>query len=75
MLYPSRESGIQYKGIRSAPYMIRFISTFMNPIKRINNDEQVVELLKSYDVGKILIFFLKLDFVLIIFFKIIICRL
>ncbi|OXU20522.1 hypothetical protein TSAR_015773 [Trichomalopsis sarcophagae] len=49
MLYPSRESGVQYKGIRSAPYMIRFIHKFMNPIIRVNSDEELMKLLKSYD--------------------------
>ena len=51
MLYPSRESGVQYKGIRSAPYIIRFINIFMNPIKRVTTDEQLMQLLKSYDVS------------------------
>ncbi|XP_011502270.1 PREDICTED: thioredoxin domain-containing protein 11 [Ceratosolen solmsi marchali] len=49
MIYPSRESGIQYKGIKSAAYMIRFIHSFMNPITRITSNVQLMELLKSYD--------------------------
>lgn len=51
MLYPSRESGVQYKGIRSAPYMIRFIRKFMNPIIRVNSDKELMKLIKSYDVS------------------------
>ncbi|XP_014234025.1 thioredoxin domain-containing protein 11 [Trichogramma pretiosum] len=49
MMYPAKESGIQYKGVRSAPYMIRFIHNFMNPIIRVSKDDEIMELLKSYD--------------------------
>lgn len=51
MIYPTRDSGIQYKGLRTAPYMIRFLNSFLNPIIRINNDEDVTELLLDYDVS------------------------
>ena len=50
-MYPSRESGVQYKGIKTAPYMIRFIHNFMNPIIRVTNDAQLMNLLSSYDVS------------------------
>ncbi|XP_011704422.1 PREDICTED: thioredoxin domain-containing protein 11 isoform X2 [Wasmannia auropunctata] len=49
MLYPSRESGINYRGIRTAPYMIRFLDALMNPIIRITHEEQLMELLVAYD--------------------------
>lgn len=51
MLYPSRESGINYRGIRTAPYMIRFLDALMNPIIRITYKEQLMELLVAYDVS------------------------
>lgn len=51
MLYLSRDSGISYRGIRTAPYMIRFLDAFINPIVRIMHKEQLMELLVSYDVG------------------------
>ena len=51
MLYPSRDSGINYRGIRTAPYMIRFLDAFMNPIIRITHKEQLMELLVAYDVS------------------------
>lgn len=53
MLYFWRESGVQYKGIQTAPYMIRFIRTFMNPIKRVHSDEQIMGHLKSHDVSRV----------------------
>ncbi|XP_058796273.1 thioredoxin domain-containing protein 11 [Phymastichus coffea] len=49
MVYPSKESGVQYKGIKSAPYMIRFLHDFMNPIKRVIHDYELLNILKSYD--------------------------
>lgn len=51
MLYPSRDSGISYRGIRTAPYMIRFLDALINPIVRIINKEQLMELLVTYDVS------------------------
>jgi len=51
MLYPSRDSGINYRGIRTAPYMIRFLNALMNPIIRITHKEQLMELLAVYDVS------------------------
>ncbi|KAL0119644.1 hypothetical protein PUN28_007820 [Cardiocondyla obscurior] len=49
MLYPSRDSGIYYRGIRTAPYMIRFLDALVNPIVRITHKEQLMELLVDYD--------------------------
>ncbi|XP_035744274.1 thioredoxin domain-containing protein 11-like isoform X1 [Vespa mandarinia] len=49
ILYPARDSGIQYRGIRTAPYMIRFLHAFINPIIRITNKEYVKQLLVTYD--------------------------
>ncbi|XP_076235229.1 thioredoxin domain-containing protein 11 [Calliopsis andreniformis] len=49
MLYPSRDSGIQYRGIRTFPYMIRFLHAVMNPIVRITHTEHLMELLVNYD--------------------------
>jgi len=51
MLYPARDSGINYRGIRTAPYMIRFLDALMNPIIRITHKEQLMELLIAYDVS------------------------
>lgn len=51
MVYPSKDSGIQYKGIKTAPYMISFMQAFMNPIKRVSQDSELMNLLKSYDVS------------------------
>lgn len=51
MLYPSRDSGINYRGIRTAPYMIRFLDALMNPIIRITYKEELMELLVAYDVS------------------------
>lgn len=53
MLYPSRDSGINYRGIRTAPYMIRFLDSLINPIVRITHKDQLVELLVTYDVSLI----------------------
>ncbi|XP_076752476.1 thioredoxin domain-containing protein 11 isoform X2 [Xylocopa sonorina] len=49
MLYPSRDSGVEYRGIRTWPYMIRFLNTVMNPIVRITHKEQLTYLLMNYD--------------------------
>lgn len=51
MLYPSRNSGIEYSGIRTWPYMIRFLNRVMNPIVRITHKEQLTDLLVTYDVS------------------------
>lgn len=51
MLYPARESGINYRGIRTAPYMIHFLDALMNPIVRITHKEQLTELLITNDVS------------------------
>ncbi|XP_033335713.2 thioredoxin domain-containing protein 11 isoform X1 [Megalopta genalis] len=49
MLYPARESGVQYKGIRTSQYMIRFLNAAMNPIVRITHPDQLIELIVNYD--------------------------
>ncbi|XP_020280773.1 thioredoxin domain-containing protein 11 isoform X2 [Pseudomyrmex gracilis] len=49
MLYPSRDSGIDYRGIRTAPYMIRFLDSLINPIVRITYKEELRELLIAHD--------------------------
>ncbi|XP_033213679.1 thioredoxin domain-containing protein 11 [Belonocnema kinseyi] len=49
MLYPSRHSGVQYKGIRTAPYMMQFLDAVMSPIVRITNNQQLVNLLLEND--------------------------
>ncbi|EFN74628.1 Thioredoxin domain-containing protein 11 [Camponotus floridanus] len=62
MLYPSRESGINYRGIRTAPYMINFLDALMNPIIRITHKEQLTELLITNDAVVIGYFnFTRLD--------------
>lgn len=62
MLYPSRASGIQYRGIRNASYMIRFLHNVMNPIVRITGAEQLTELLVNYDAVMVGYFnFTRLD--------------
>ncbi|KAF3422717.1 hypothetical protein E2986_01980 [Frieseomelitta varia] len=50
MLYPSRDSGIEYRGIRTWPYMIKFLNTVMNPIVRITHKEQLTDLRVNYDI-------------------------
>ncbi|XP_015521160.1 thioredoxin domain-containing protein 11 [Neodiprion pinetum] len=49
MLYPRRGPGVQYRGIRTAPYMIRFLHAFMNPIFRITDRNQLLNLIVDYD--------------------------
>ncbi|XP_051156693.1 thioredoxin domain-containing protein 11 [Leptopilina boulardi] len=49
MLYPSRHSGIPYKGIRTAPYMIQFLDSVMKPIIRITDKIQLDNLLLEKD--------------------------
>ncbi|XP_017881600.1 thioredoxin domain-containing protein 11 [Ceratina calcarata] len=49
MLYPSKKSGVEYRGIRTWPYMIKFLNTVMNPIVRITHKEQLMNLLVNYD--------------------------
>ncbi|XP_050461638.1 thioredoxin domain-containing protein 11 isoform X1 [Cataglyphis hispanica] len=62
MLYPARESGINYRGIRTAPYMIHFLDALMNPIVRITHKEQLTELLIANDAVVIGYFnFTRLD--------------
>ena len=62
MLYPARESGINYRGIRTAPYMINFLDALMNPIVRITHKEQLTELLIANDAVVIGYFnFTRLD--------------
>lgn len=51
MLYPSRDSGIEYRGIRTWSYMIKFLNTVMNPIVRITHKEQLTDLRVNYDVS------------------------
>lgn len=51
MLYPSRDSGIEYRGIRTWSYMIKFLNTVMNPIVRITHKEQLTDLRVNYNVS------------------------
>lgn len=50
MMYPPRDSGVQYRGILSAPYMIHFLSNFLNPITRVNSEQDLIQLLANHDV-------------------------
>lgn len=49
MLYPSRHSGIPYKGIQTAPYMIKFLDAVMKSIIRITDKTQLDSLLVEKD--------------------------
>lgn len=49
MLYTSRDSAIEYSGIRTWSYMIKFLNTVMNPIVRITHKEQLTDLRVNYD--------------------------
>ncbi|XP_076655779.1 thioredoxin domain-containing protein 11 isoform X2 [Halictus rubicundus] len=49
MLYPPIEFGIQYTGIRTSQYMIRFLNAAMNPIVRVTHPDQLMDLLVNYD--------------------------
>lgn len=51
ILYPSREPGLTYKGIRTSQYMIGFLHAVMNPIVRITHPDQLMELTVNYDVN------------------------
>ncbi|KAH0546366.1 thioredoxin domain-containing protein 11 [Cotesia glomerata] len=48
-LYPLRGSGIQYRGINEAPYIMRFLDAFLNPIHRISRQEELMDLLLSHE--------------------------
>ncbi|XP_043282254.1 thioredoxin domain-containing protein 11 [Venturia canescens] len=49
ILYPSRDTPIEYRGINTAPYMIRFLESFIHPINRITKREELAQLLVESD--------------------------
>ncbi|XP_034935318.1 thioredoxin domain-containing protein 11 [Chelonus insularis] len=49
ILYPKKEPGIQYNGIHEAPYIMRFLEGFLNPIKKISSKQDLIELLIEND--------------------------
>nr|XP_031832989.1 thioredoxin domain-containing protein 11 [Nomia melanderi] len=62
ILYPSRESGLTYKGIRTSQYMIGFLHAVMNPIVRITHPDQLMDLTVNYDAVVVGFFnFTRLD--------------
>ncbi|XP_057319444.1 thioredoxin domain-containing protein 11 [Microplitis mediator] len=48
-IYPHRGSGVQYRGINEAPYIMRFLDTFLKPIHRISRQEELMELLLKHE--------------------------
>ena len=50
--YPSlRGKGIQYRGIKRASHMARFLKTMLRPLVRVENSTDVLHLLASHDVN------------------------
>ncbi|KAF7993076.1 hypothetical protein HCN44_005857 [Aphidius gifuensis] len=45
VVYPSKGPGVQYKGINTAPYIIRYLDGFLNPIRRISTTKDLSNLL------------------------------
>lgn len=49
ILYIQHSKGIQYKGIKDANNLIRFIKTALNPLHRIHSWDDLFKLLAEYD--------------------------
>ncbi|XP_012271941.1 thioredoxin domain-containing protein 11 [Orussus abietinus] len=49
MLYLSTDSNFKYKGIPTAPYMIRFLAAVLKPVHRLTNKNQLVQLFLDHD--------------------------
>lgn len=50
--YPAlRGKGVQYRGIRKAPHMARFLRTALRPLSRVEASSDVLSLMASHDVS------------------------
>ncbi|XP_018323145.1 thioredoxin domain-containing protein 11 isoform X2 [Agrilus planipennis] len=47
--YPTVGKGIQYKGPKAAPYMMRFLMQLMQPFVRVTTTEEIVQLMATHD--------------------------
>ncbi|XP_011310287.1 thioredoxin domain-containing protein 11 [Fopius arisanus] len=45
ILYPLRGTGVQYKSVPTAPYMLAFLRSYLHPLTRISTEEDLQELL------------------------------
>jgi len=51
IVYTQNNKGIQYKGIREAAHMIRFLRYVLHPLERITRPADVTALMSTYDVS------------------------
>lgn len=51
IVYTQENKGIQYKGIREADHMIRFLQYVLHPLERITRPADVLRLMSVYDVS------------------------
>ena len=51
IVYTQNNKGIQYKGIREAAHMIRFLRDVLHPLERITSPADVTALMSTYDVS------------------------
>ena len=51
IVYTQNNKGIQYKGIREAAHMIRFLRYVLHPLERITSPADVTALMSTYDVS------------------------
>jgi len=51
IVYTQNNKGIQYKGIREAAHMIRFLRYMLHPLERITAPTDVTALMSTYDVS------------------------
>lgn len=51
IVYTQHNEGMQYKGIREAAHMIRFLQYVLRPLERITSLADVVTLMSVYDVS------------------------
>ncbi|XP_069692379.1 thioredoxin domain-containing protein 11 [Periplaneta americana] len=49
IVYTQHNKGIQYKGVREAAHMIRFLQFVLRPLERINNIADIIKLMDVYD--------------------------
>ncbi|XP_015111249.1 thioredoxin domain-containing protein 11 [Diachasma alloeum] len=50
ILYPLRGTGVQYRGIPTAPYMLRFLANYLHPLSRISTQEDLTRLLIPHEL-------------------------
>ncbi|XP_063995594.1 thioredoxin domain-containing protein 11 [Diachasmimorpha longicaudata] len=50
ILYPLRGTGVQYRGISTAPYMMRFLDNYLHPLTRISSQEELTPLLIANEI-------------------------